>query len=98
MRERQLWAGAESLDETFADVAGLAAQCRFGDCRHGPEPGCAVQAALANGGLDGARWESYRKLCAEIERHRRRDDARATLAEKQRIKRACKAQREHGRP
>jgi ribosome biogenesis GTPase len=58
LREIQLWAGEEDLDRGFADVAELAAGCRFRDCRHAGEPGCAVQQALGNGTLDPARYES----------------------------------------
>jgi len=56
-------AGADAgLDATFADVTDLAAQCRFGDCRHEQEPGCAVRAALSDGTLDAGRMEAHRKL------------------------------------
>jgi ribosome biogenesis GTPase len=55
------------LDRTFADLADLAAQCRFGDCRHDAEPGCAISAALADGSLSPRRLESWRKLRREIE-------------------------------
>lgn len=66
MRELQLWdMEAESVEETFADIVELAAQCRFQDCSHAVEPGCAVQAALSEGALDGARWHSYQKLRRE---------------------------------
>jgi ribosome biogenesis GTPase len=66
MRELQLWAGEESLDGTFEDVTALAVDCRFADCAHDREPGCAVQAALAAGSLPVERWESYRKLQREL--------------------------------
>jgi ribosome biogenesis GTPase / thiamine phosphate phosphatase len=66
MRELQLWAGEESLDGAFQDVAELAAGCRFTDCAHDREPGCAVRAALAEGSLPAERWESYRKLQREL--------------------------------
>ncbi len=65
MRELQLWDGATGLDATFPEIAALAAQCRFRDCHHGSEPGCAVKAALADGSLDAARWRSYCKLRTE---------------------------------
>ncbi len=66
MRELQLWdLGAPTLDETFADITALAARCRFSDCRHDAEPGCAVQAALTAGTLDPARWQSFVKLQRE---------------------------------
>jgi ribosome biogenesis GTPase / thiamine phosphate phosphatase len=55
------------LDRAFADVADLAAMCRFGDCRHDAEPGCAVKAALADGSLSPRRLESWRKLLREVE-------------------------------
>jgi ribosome biogenesis GTPase / thiamine phosphate phosphatase len=66
MRELQLWVDEEALDTAFADVSELAAQCRFSDCTHDHEPGCAVAAALEDGRLDPQRWASYRKLQAEI--------------------------------
>jgi ribosome biogenesis GTPase len=57
----------EGLDRTFADVADLVATCRFGDCRHQAEPGCAVQAALREGSLSPRRLESWRRLHREVE-------------------------------
>jgi ribosome biogenesis GTPase len=76
MRELQLWADESALEETFADVAELAAQCRFSDCGHGSEPGCAVRAALAEGTLPEVRWESYSKLQRELRVLALRQDAR----------------------
>lgn len=66
MRELRLWADAEAVDATFSDVADLAASCRFRDCRHDREPGCAVRAALP-----ADRLESYHKLKREAERSER---------------------------
>jgi ribosome biogenesis GTPase / thiamine phosphate phosphatase len=66
MRELQLWAGEESLDGVFEDITELFAECRFADCAHDREPGCAVRAALAEGSLPEERWESYRKLQREL--------------------------------
>jgi ribosome biogenesis GTPase len=57
---------AAGLDQAFADIAALAAFCRFGDCRHEAEPGCAVQAALRDGSLSPRRLESWRKLHREV--------------------------------
>jgi len=54
------------MDEAFADVEGLAAACRFNDCSHSSEPGCAVNAALASGELTQERYESWRKLQREL--------------------------------
>jgi ribosome biogenesis GTPase len=66
MRELQLWAGEESLEGTFEDITALAAHCRFADCAHDREPGCAIKAAIAEGSLPAERWESYRKLQREL--------------------------------
>jgi ribosome biogenesis GTPase len=76
MRELQLWADESALDGTFADVAALAEACRFTDCAHGSEPGCAVRAALADGSLPHVRWESYRKLQRELRALALKQDAR----------------------
>jgi ribosome biogenesis GTPase len=64
LRELQVWEG--DVDNAFADIAELAATCRFSDCAHSSEPGCAVQAALASGALDEERWTSYVKLQREL--------------------------------
>ena len=66
MRELQLWVADEALEETFDDVTSLFAHCRFSDCSHDSEPGCAVKEALADGTLPAERWASYLKLEAEI--------------------------------
>jgi ribosome biogenesis GTPase len=71
MRELKL-TGEESLD-LFADIEELALRCRFADCAHEGEPGCAVQAAIAASELDPERWRNYAKLKAE------RDEQAATL-------------------
>lgn len=62
---RELGLDAADIDRNFADIEALARECRFGDCTHVSEPGCAVQAAVAGGELDTARLASYRKLGAE---------------------------------
>jgi len=81
MRELHLWIAREGLEEAFEDIAALAALCRFSDCRHEGEPGCAVQAALADGRLSPERWRSYRELQTELaeldERLDRRERSRA---------------------
>ena len=66
MRELGLWADDEGLDRTFDEIDGLAAQCRFPDCGHEHEPGCAVRAAVESGALDVGRWQSYLKLRREL--------------------------------
>jgi len=69
MRELQLVDVAQGLDDVFADVATLAASCRFGDCAHEGEPGCAVQAAIAAGALAPERLKRYQKLQREERRN-----------------------------
>jgi ribosome biogenesis GTPase len=64
LRELQVWEG--DVDDAFSDIAELAARCRFSDCAHATEPGCAVQEALASGELDPERYASYRKLEREL--------------------------------
>lgn len=67
MRELQLWNASDGLGEAFQDVEEIGANCRYRDCRHESEPGCAVQSALDTGLLDPARMESYRKLLRELQ-------------------------------
>ena len=66
MRELKLTGDEDLGAATFADIDALAMQCRFGDCTHGNEPGCAVRAALDSGELDADRWNSYLKLRDEL--------------------------------
>jgi ribosome biogenesis GTPase / thiamine phosphate phosphatase len=93
MRELQLWAGQGSVEEVFDEIATLAAQCRFTDCTHAVEPGCAVQAALATGAVSPDRWESYRKLLGEARRHEALADAQVAQDRKRKLKQIMKAQR-----
>jgi ribosome biogenesis GTPase / thiamine phosphate phosphatase len=87
LRELQLWDAAKGVSQTFADIDVLAAECRFGDCRHEGEPGCAVRAALKAGTLEEARLENRRKLLREQEFLRRKLDPEARHEEKERTKR-----------
>lgn len=77
MRELQLWADEGSLDRAFEDIERFAAGCRFADCRHESEPGCAVRAAVASGALDSARLESWFKLAKELRYLETKKDVRA---------------------
>jgi ribosome biogenesis GTPase len=95
MRELQLWHSHEGFQETFEDIETLAQQCRFSDCRHHTEPGCAVQAALASGELEQSRFAQYLKLQRELAYLARKDDVRAQLAEKQKWKQIHKSLRIH---
>ncbi|MGY1651225.1 ribosome small subunit-dependent GTPase A [Geodermatophilus sp. SYSU D01119] len=92
MRELGLY-DDEGVDTAYADVAGLAARCRFRDCAHRTEPGCAVAAAIDDGRLDPARLLGWRKLQAEAHRQALRADARARAAEHQRVKALHRAMR-----
>ena len=84
LRELGLWDDGGGLDLAFADLVGVAESCRFGDCRHAGEPGCAVRAALEDGSLAPDRFASWRKLAAE-ERYRALEmDAGARRAERKR--------------
>jgi ribosome biogenesis GTPase len=75
MRELQLWSASDALRDAFPDLEDLAAQCRFRDCRHRREPGCAVTAALRRGELVRPRYDSYLALRAEIDALGQRPDA-----------------------
>jgi ribosome biogenesis GTPase / thiamine phosphate phosphatase len=86
MREVGLWGETEDLETSFADVAALAAECRFSDCRHEAEPGCAVRAALCGGTLDKGRYEGWRKQQRELAYLERQDDARARMAQQRMLK------------
>ena len=81
MREVHLWLGDGEIEDAFPDIAELARGCRFKDCRHETEPGCAVRAALESGELSRERWESFRSLERELdelaERLQRRERSRA---------------------
>lgn len=68
MRELGMWDVSDGLKEAFADVEAHLGKCRFSDCTHQTEPGCAVRAAIESGTLTEERWKSYQKLKAE--RHR----------------------------
>lgn len=67
LREIGLWEVDGSIEETFADIAELSLQCKFTDCSHAHEPGCAVQSALGDGSLEPGRYESYLKLKKEAD-------------------------------
>jgi ribosome biogenesis GTPase / thiamine phosphate phosphatase len=76
MRELQLWADEEVLDTTFSEISALAAECKFSDCAHATEPGCAIRSALNDGRLSRERWASYCKLQRELQALAIRKDAR----------------------
>jgi ribosome biogenesis GTPase / thiamine phosphate phosphatase len=82
LREIQLWSADDGIQEAFADVDELAADCRFNDCAHMREPGCAVQAAIDEGRLPRERLQSYRALQRELRRLAAKQDARLRSEER----------------
>jgi ribosome biogenesis GTPase / thiamine phosphate phosphatase len=93
MRELGLWDAGEGIDRAFGEVAELAAACRYRDCQHRGEPGCAVAAALDSGALDAARFASFDKLRREDAFQERQHDPRSAAASKGRWKTIHKQQR-----
>ena len=95
LRELRIWDLGEGLASAFPDVDALAAACRFRDCAHEAEPGCAVRQAVADGQLDEDRLTSFRKLRAEAESEARRSDPLARAAAVARHKMALKTLKAH---
>jgi len=93
LREVGLWDDDGSLEQAFADVAALAAGCRFRDCSHHAEPGCAVKEALAAGTLRPDRYQSYLKLRKEVQFAAARADERLRRERRQRRKAISRLQR-----
>jgi ribosome biogenesis GTPase len=91
MRELQPWIDESSVAESFEDIAELARGCRFGDCAHETEPGCAVLAAVERGELNAERLEHFRHLGREIAFEERKRDRSAAAAEKRRWKKIHQA-------
>jgi ribosome biogenesis GTPase / thiamine phosphate phosphatase len=95
MRELQLWDADTGLGAAFADIYALSEECRFRDCRHETEPGCAVRAAVEEGRLPADRLEHWRQLERELAWLARRQDQLATAAERARTKSAQRLLRRH---
>ena len=95
MRELQLWETGDALGGAFADIEERAAECRFRDCRHRTEPGCAVRAAAEAGEIAPERLESYHKLHDEQTYQARQQDERAQLDQKRRNKVITRALNKH---
>jgi ribosome biogenesis GTPase len=93
LREAQLWDGEQALGIVFEDIEELALECRFSDCRHLTEPGCAIKEAIAAGRLDRGRFESYRKLQRELRSIAARSDARLQADERRKWKQIAVANR-----
>jgi ribosome biogenesis GTPase len=97
MRELQPWQAEDALEDVFADLKDLTLRCKFSDCSHTTEPGCAVQAALATGTLDLPRWQSYHRLQRETAFELRRTDRRASQKSKTDWKKQTKQLRQRVR-
>jgi ribosome biogenesis GTPase len=91
MRELQLWETGDAISETFTDIEERATECRFRDCQHRTEPGCAVRAAVAAGEIPESRLVSFHKLGDEQAYQARQQDARALQDEKRRGRIGAKA-------
>lgn len=90
MRELQLWQAESGLDTAFEDVQSIASECRFSDCGHTTEPGCAVRQALAEGRLSEDRFNSYEKLQKELQQSELKLDRLSSMRDKKRWKRLSK--------
>ncbi|MGD9142313.1 MAG: ribosome small subunit-dependent GTPase A [Dehalococcoidia bacterium] len=86
MRELQLWGEEDSLDDAFDDIESVARGCRFSDCSHSSEPGCAVREAIEKDVIDESRFQSYLKLKRELKYLAARRDDRVRIEEKDRWK------------
>jgi ribosome biogenesis GTPase / thiamine phosphate phosphatase len=95
MRELALWDADDGLDRSFGDLETLAARCRFSNCGHAAEPGCAITAAIVAGTLDETRLASWRKLEREARHLERRVDALARAEERRKWKNIGKAVGRH---
>jgi ribosome biogenesis GTPase / thiamine phosphate phosphatase len=95
MRELGMWNASEGLDSAFTDIEELSRKCKFRDCSHEKEPGCAVKAALDSGELSVKRWESYLKLKKEIRFAEWKESVDMRLKEKARHKSISKFQKQY---
>ncbi|MBO6555852.1 MAG: ribosome small subunit-dependent GTPase A [Pseudomonadales bacterium] len=87
MREIQVWADSASLSQTFEDIEEIAIHCKFNDCQHNQEPGCAIREAIENGSLDRERLDRYYKLKREVAHVESQQTAAARAAKKEERKR-----------
>jgi ribosome biogenesis GTPase len=97
LREAQLWEGEDALGNLFEDIELIALECRFTDCAHRSEPGCAIKEAIAGGSLDQARLDSYRKLQRELRAVAMRSDARLRADERRKWKQISAANKVHNK-
>jgi ribosome biogenesis GTPase len=98
LREAQLWEGEHALGNVFEDIELVALQCRFTDCAHDTEPGCAIKASLVDGSLDAGRFRSYVKLQRELRFVASKSDARLRIEERKKWKQIAIGAKERIRP
>ena len=86
MRELGMWDAAQGVSTAFPDVEAFLGQCRFSDCKHEKEPGCAIRMALERGELSWERWKSYQRLMSEsgLGRRKKRGQPSKALAKQRR--------------
>jgi ribosome biogenesis GTPase / thiamine phosphate phosphatase len=94
MRELALW-DPDGVEQSFPDIDELVTTCRFGNCRHNGEPGCAIAAALTSGSLEASRYEAWQKLEREARHQLRRVDGLARAEERRKWKAIGKAVNKH---
>jgi ribosome biogenesis GTPase len=96
LRGLALWDAADGVDSAFREISELAHDCRFTDCAHSTEPGCAVRAAIASGGLSEQRLIGYRKMLREQAWIERRHDSRAKSEATAQIRKVRRSARRNG--
>ena len=92
LREVQLWASDTAVEQTFPEISELALHCRFRDCEHSGEPGCAVVAGIQTGRIDAERLDSLHRLRREVEHLDRQSDPLSAMEYKSKLKRIMRAQ------
>jgi ribosome biogenesis GTPase len=97
LREVQLWASDTAVAQTFSEISELAINCRFRDCRHHGEPGCAVVAGIGTGQIDADRLENLHRLRREVDHLARQDDPLSAMQHKAKIKRIMRAHQQQQR-
>jgi ribosome biogenesis GTPase len=95
MRELQLWSSAEDISLAFADIESLAEACKFRDCTHQTEPGCAVRAAAENGALNAERYSHFSKLRSEAKAVGQLRDVKLRIEKKAADRMGSKAMKKH---
>ncbi|MBS4218816.1 ribosome small subunit-dependent GTPase A [Bacillus sp. FJAT-49711] len=93
MRELQLWESDTGLSQEFSDIEEFTSRCKFRDCSHNGEPGCAVRKAIEEGELDADRYKSYLKLQKELAYLERKEDKQLAQAERDKWKKVTMGQR-----